>query len=283
MVAMYLIMYKRYEVVKSHMHTPHRVISRTFHSGCLQHTSKLCTNFEGWKTHKDTTLKALKYCIQLGGYRIYLTHVCKISKPKYQRIGQSTDYPNIFYNTFLILSQYVPCQCDYFYPKMRNKGSTNINEHNHTPRCSYKVSTAGCWMVHYFTISVFNGGVRQELTTWSSMFRLLQGNISSIIWAQGWWWNCRFLNDCNFGKKFTTAAQCFRKVPKSPVFVFKHSTHMACLSVLFWKACNNLKSIQDTFAVMSKWYGTSSFATLIGRLGHMYTLTCLSYLLEQNT
>ena len=58
------------------------------------------------------------------------------------------------------------------------------------------------------------------------MFRLLQGNISIIIWAQGWWWNCQFLNDCNFGKKFTTAAQCFRKVPKSPVFVFEYSTHM---------------------------------------------------------
>ena len=39
------------------------------------------------------------------------------------------------------------------------------------------------------------------------------------------------LNDCNFGKKFTTA-QCFRKVPKYPVFVFEHSTHIAC-SVMY--------------------------------------------------
>ena len=156
MVAMYLIMYKRYEVVKSHMHTPHRVISRTFHSGCLQHTPKLCTNFEGWKTHEDTTLKALKYCIQLGGYRIYLTHVCKISKPKYQRIGQSTDYPNIFTIHFWYCHSTYPFSVIIYTPKCEINDPLNINEHNHTPRCSYKVSsTAGCWMVHCFTISVF--------------------------------------------------------------------------------------------------------------------------------
>ena len=36
------------------------------------------------------------------------------------------------------------------------------------------------------------------------------------------------LNDCNFGRKFAATTQSFWKVPKLPIFVLEHATHMAC-------------------------------------------------------
>ena len=39
------------------------------------------------------------------------------------------------------------------------------------------------------------------------------------------------LNDCNFGRKFAATIHSFWKVPKLPILVFEHATHMACLSV----------------------------------------------------
>ena len=54
----------------------------------------------------------------------------------------------------------------------------------------------------------------------------------------------RHLNDCNFGRKFTAATQSFKKVPKSPVFVFEHSTHMACSSVTYTAVLKGMRQFE---------------------------------------
>ena len=46
-------------------------------------------------------------------------------------------------------------------------------EHNRTPRCSQEVSAAGCWTAHCFTISVFKGGARHELTSAATIFTIV--------------------------------------------------------------------------------------------------------------
>ena len=53
------------------------------------------------------------------------------------------------------------------------------------------------------------------------------------------------LNDCNFGKKFITV-QCFRKVPKYPVFVFEHSTHIACSSVTYTAVLKGMRQFNNS-------------------------------------
>ena len=55
----------------------------------------------------------------------------------------------------------------------------------------------------------------------------------------------RQLNECYFGKKFSASTQSFQKVPRLPIFVFEHSTHMACCSVTYTALLKGIRQFDN--------------------------------------
>ena len=77
----------------------------------------------------------------------------------------------------------------------------------------------------------------------SNNFAISKGERTvSTVCSQYNWGHSTF---SNFRKRFTATAQCFRKVRKSHVFAFKHSTHMACSSVSYTAVLKGMRQFEN--------------------------------------